>query len=140
MAFCQFRGRGVSGQQIAGFLVWTSEWGGQEGAEELVDGLVEVGSAWRGVYRCIDNVSIPVRGRITRAEVDILGRSLGGAAVLGVEDSSLPCLHDQISCDFHNEDKYSTTVFELILALYQIAPNDPAVADLRESLWGAGLR
>lgn len=72
-----------------------------------------------------------------------IGRSckkFGGAAVLGVEDSSLLCLHDQISCDFHNEDKYSTTVFELILALYQIPPNDPAVADLRESLRGPGLR
>jgi hypothetical protein len=67
-------------------------------------------------------------------------KKFGGAAVLGVEDSSLPCFHDQISCGFHNEDGYSTTVFELILALYQIAPNDPAVADLRESFWGAGLR
>jgi hypothetical protein len=63
-----------------------------------------------------------------------------GAAVLGVEDSSLLCLHDQISCDFHNEDKYFTTAFDLILSLYRIPTTDPAVADLRESLLGPGLR
>ena len=35
-----------------------------------------------------------------------------------------------------DEEAYFTTAFDLILSLYEIAPRDPAVADLRESLRG----
>lgn len=36
--------------------------------------------------------------------------------------------------DFRDESAYFTRAFELILSLYQIPPNHPAVADLRETL------
>ena len=39
-----------------------------------------------------------------------------------------------ICTDFRDETAYFTTAFDLILSLYQLPPNHPAVADLRESL------
>ncbi len=47
-----------------------------------------------------------------------------------------PCLHDQVFCALHEETLYFQSAFDLILSLYQIPPNDPPVADLRESLRG----
>jgi hypothetical protein len=47
-----------------------------------------------------------------------------------------PLLHGRVYADFRNEDAYFGTAFDLILSLYQLPPNHPAVADLRESLRG----
>ncbi|TLU85868.1 MAG: hypothetical protein FDX21_04745 [Chlorobium sp.] len=45
-----------------------------------------------------------------------------------------------IYTDFRNDSAYFTTVFDLILTIYQLPPNHPAVADLRESLNGLEMR
>jgi hypothetical protein len=45
-----------------------------------------------------------------------------------------PLLHGRVFGDFRDERKYFITAFDLILDLYCIPHNDPAVADLRESL------
>ena len=53
----------------------------------------------------------------------------------GEKATSFPVLlHDRVHADFRKEEDYFVTAFELILSLYGIAPSDPAVADLRESL------
>ena len=53
----------------------------------------------------------------------------------GERKTSLPPLMwDRVHCDFRNTRDYFTTAFDLILDLYGISHNDPAVADLRESL------
>jgi hypothetical protein len=57
------------------------------------------------------------------------------ALLVGAKKSSLPPLMwDRVHRDFRNERAYFVTAFDLILDLYKIAPNDTAVADLRESL------
>ena len=53
----------------------------------------------------------------------------------GEETTALPpLLRRRVYADFRKEQAYFTADFDLILSLYQISPNDPAVADLRESL------
>jgi GTPase SAR1 family protein len=85
------------------------------------------------------------KGFVVAAEVDLIsGRMLGTEAeketvlpllVAGEEKTSLPpLLHRRAYADFRNERAYFITAFDLILSLYKIAPNHPAVADLRESL------
>jgi hypothetical protein len=51
-----------------------------------------------------------------------------------IAESLPPCLHDQVFCDFREEEEYFVAAFDLILSLYGIGPSDRAVADLRESL------
>ena len=48
-------------------------------------------------------------------------------------ESLPPLLHGRVHADFREEAAYFTTAFDLILSLYCIAPNHPAVS-------GAGLR
>ena len=55
-------------------------------------------------------------------------------------DSLPPLLQRRVYADFRDELTYFATAFDLILSLYQLPPNDPAVADLRESLRGRELR
>jgi hypothetical protein len=91
------------------------------------------------------------RGFVVAAEGDLIApRMLGTEAE---KESVLPVLLDghvkeslplwlqgRVSADFRNQRAYFTTAFDLILSLYHIAPNNPAVADLRESLRDSGLR
>ena len=59
----------------------------------------------------------------------------------GEKTASLPpLLHGRVYADFRDEVAYFTTAFDLILSLYQLPPNHPAVADLRESLRGPEMR
>jgi hypothetical protein len=59
----------------------------------------------------------------------------------GEKTASLPpLLHGRVYADCCDESAYFTTAFDLILSLYQLPPNDPAVADLRDSLRGPGMR
>jgi hypothetical protein len=51
-----------------------------------------------------------------------------------------PLLHGRVHADFRDELAYFTTAFDLILSLYQLPPNHPVVADLRESLRGPEMR
>jgi hypothetical protein len=48
--------------------------------------------------------------------------------------------HGRVYADFRDESTYFTTAFDLVLSLYQLAPNHPAVADLRESLRGPAMK
>jgi hypothetical protein len=90
-------------------------------------------------------------GSVVAAEVDLISQRLIGTqeekrgvkAVLlaGDKKTSLPPLMwDLIHADFREEEAYFRIAFDLILSLYGIAPDDPAVADLRESLQGPRLR
>jgi hypothetical protein len=89
-------------------------------------------------------------GYVVAAEVDLIANRLLGteaqkAGVLplllaGEKTSSLPpLLHGRVFADFRNEEAYFRTAFDLILSLYQLPPNHPAVSDLRESLAGEGF-
>ena len=49
-------------------------------------------------------------------------------------------MRGRINADFRDEERYFLTAFDLVLSLYGIAPNDPAVSDLRESLVPDTLR
>ena len=76
-----------------------------------------------------DQISVRMRGteKQKRTVVPILLEA-------DIGESLPPCLRDQVFCDFRKEEDYFVTAFDLILSLYRIAPSDPAVADLRESL------
>lgn len=84
-------------------------------------------------------------GYVVAAEVDMIsGRMLGTedekksvfpALLSGEERRSLPpLLRHRVYADFRNRRAYFITAFDLILDLYGIAHNDPAVVDLRASL------
>ena len=86
-------------------------------------------------------------GSVVAAEVDLISQRLIGTQeekstvktllLAGEKKTSLPPLMwDAIHADFRDESAYFTTAFDLILSLYQLPPNHPAVADLRESLRG----
>ena len=90
-------------------------------------------------------------GYVVAAEVDLihnrlLGREPQKQSVLplllaGEKTASLPpLLHGRVYADFRDEGACFATAFDLILSLYQIPPNHPAVADLRESLRGPEMR
>ena len=84
-------------------------------------------------------------GSIVAAEVDVIANRLIGTEAQkesvfpllldGEKTASLPpLLHSRVYADFRNEFAYFTTAFDLILDLYDIKHQNPAVADLRESL------
>jgi small GTP-binding protein len=90
-------------------------------------------------------------GYVVAAEVDLINNRLLGTesqkrSVLpllldGENTASLPpLLHGRVYADFRYEVAYFPTVFDLVLSLYRLPPNDPAVADLRELLRGAEIR
>ncbi len=90
-------------------------------------------------------------GSVVAAEVDLIHNRLLGTEpqkqsvlpllLAGEKTASLPpLLHGRVYADFRDETAYFTTAFDLILSLYGIPPNHPAVADLRESLRGQEMR
>jgi small GTP-binding protein len=90
-------------------------------------------------------------GYVVAAEVDLISNRLLGTEsqkqsvlpllLAGEKTASLPpLLHGRVHADFRDELVYFTTAFDLILSLYQLAPNDDVVADLRESLRGPEIR
>ena len=50
------------------------------------------------------------------------------------EVSFPPLLQRRVYADLRSDEGYFAAVFDLILSLYDIAPRDQAVVDLRESL------
>jgi hypothetical protein len=85
------------------------------------------------------------KGNVVAAEWDLAGiRMLATEAhkqtVLpilldGEESDAFPALlRGRVYADFRDARAYFTTAFDLILDLYKIAPTNPVVADLRESL------
>ena len=90
-------------------------------------------------------------GYVVAAEVDLISNRLMGTEMqketvlplllAGEKALSLPpLLHHKVYADFRHERAYFITAFDLILSLYGIAPNNQAVADLRESLREMELR
>jgi small GTP-binding protein len=90
-------------------------------------------------------------GYVVAAEVDLINNRLLGTesqkiSVLpllldGEIGTSLPpLLQGRVHADFRDELAYFTAAFDLVLSLYQLPPNHPAVADLRESLRGPDAR
>ncbi len=84
-------------------------------------------------------------GYVVAAEVDLISNRLLGTEdqkktvlpllLVGEKNVSLPpLLHSRVFADFRNERTYFPTAFDLILSIYNIAPNNIAVADMRESL------
>jgi small GTP-binding protein len=87
----------------------------------------------------------PMRGYVAAAEGDLIGKRMieteaQKESVLPVllegtpEAAFPPLLHGRVYADFREEHAYFKTAFELILSLYRLPPNHPAVSDLRESL------
>jgi small GTP-binding protein len=87
------------------------------------------------------------KGSVAAAEWDLAGIRLLGTenqkqTVLPVllagekSESFPPLLRGKVYADFRVEDEYFAKAFDLILAVYDIPHQDPAVADLRESLRG----
>jgi small GTP-binding protein len=87
----------------------------------------------------------PMRGFVVAAEGDLIGKRMIGAearkqtvlpALLeGTEETAFPpLLHGRVFASFTEPDNYFPAAFNLILSLYNLAPNHPAVADLVESL------
>jgi len=87
------------------------------------------------------------KGTVAAAEWDITGirmlatenekRTVLPVLLAGEESESFPSLlRGRVYGDFRNDSEYFTTAFDLILSLYQLPPNHPAVADLRDSLRG----
>jgi hypothetical protein len=90
-------------------------------------------------------------GYAVAAEGDLITKRMRGTEaqketvlpvlLAGDEESAFPPLvQGRVYADFRNERAYFTTAFDLILSLYKIAPNAPAVADLRESLRESEIR
>jgi small GTP-binding protein len=111
---------------------------------EKIDRIVMVGTPlYRRKYENKDTST----GYVVAAEVDLINSRLLGTesqkqSVLpllldGEKPTSLPpLLQGRVYADFRDERKYFAAALDLILSLYQIPPNHPAVADLRESLLG----
>ena len=89
--------------------------------------------------------TLSTTGSVVAAEVDLISDRLLGTedrkrTVLplllgGDKESSLPPLiRGRINAHFRDEERHFLTAFDLVLSLYDIAPNDAAVSDLRESL------
>jgi len=90
-------------------------------------------------------------GYVVAAEVDLIANRLLGTetqkeSVLpllldGEKTASLPpLLYGRVHADFRDEAAYFRAAFDLILSVYELPPNHPAVADLRESLLGPEMR
>lgn len=90
-------------------------------------------------------------GNVVAAEVDAISQRLFGSdlekqsVVPLLLDGELtislpPFMHGRVYADFRDESTYHTTAFDLILNLFDLPPNHPAVADLRESLQPPGIR
>jgi small GTP-binding protein len=87
----------------------------------------------------------PMGGYVVAAEGDLIGKRMLGTetqkeSVLpllleGTPDEALPpLLTGRVYADFRQAAGYFTTMFDLILSLYEIEFQNPAVADIRTSL------
>jgi small GTP-binding protein len=91
-------------------------------------------------------------GSVVASEVDLINQRLVGATedekatvltllLEGEEKTSLPPLmRGKVYADFRRDDLYFPSLFDLILTLYGIRFEHPAVADLRDDLRRAGYR
>ncbi len=109
---------------------------------EKAEAVVVVGTP---LYRRKYENKVSKTGSVVAAEVDLIDQRLLGteqqkASVYpvlldGTASRSLPPLmQGRVYADFHNEADYLPTMFDLILSIYRIPPDDRAVMDLRASL------
>ena len=115
---------------------------------EKCDRVIVVGTPlYRRKYENQDSTM----GFVVAAEVHLISnRMLGKESkketvlpllLAGEEETALPpLLQRRVYADFRDERAYFITAFDLILSLYGIASNNPAVADLRELLQERGMR
>ena len=108
------------------------------------DRVVVVGTP---LYRKKYDNNEPMRSYVAAAEGDLIGKRMIGTeaekeSVLpvlleGTEKSAFPLLlQGRVYADFRNIEAYFDTMFELLLSLLQILPQDPVAIDLRELLMG----
>jgi small GTP-binding protein len=97
------------------------------------------------MYRQKARNAVSGKGSVVAAEWDLAGiRMLGTETTKqtvlpvlleGEEIESFPALlRGRVYADFRDQRRYFLTAFDLVLSLYDISQNDPAVADLRDSL------
>ena len=109
---------------------------------ERSDTIIVVGTP---LYRRKYENKVSTTGSVVAAEVDLINLRMTGpeeqkntlfpVLLAGVEGESFPPLmRGRVYSDFRSEEAYFATMFDLILSLHHIAFDDPAVADLRESL------
>jgi small GTP-binding protein len=112
--------------------------------EGQVDFVVAVGTR---LYRLKYENEVSPSGSVVAAEVNLINQRLTGTnreaeTVLpllleGEEKSSLPPLmRGKVYADFRRDDLYFPSLFDLILTLYGIPFEHPAVAHLRDSMRG----
>jgi small GTP-binding protein len=137
--------------QKAGIFVLLDRWdNAQMGASvtsfvekiENADRVIVVGTpAYRIKFESKDRAA----GFATSAEVNLIQNALLGkqedkrlilpVLLAGTPKESFPPLFRAlVYADFRAEEAYFSTIFDLILSLYELPPNHPATADLRESL------
>lgn len=114
---------------------------------EKCDSIIVVGTPlYRRKYENVDTKT----GHVVAAEVDLISNRMLATEsqketvlpvlLAGEKKSSFPpLLHGRVHADFRDERVYFSVAFDLILSLYKIPPADPAVADLRETLYGNDL-
>jgi small GTP-binding protein len=96
-------------------------------------------------YREKYDNKVAMGGYVAAAEGDLIGkRMLGTEAqkesvlpllLAGTPETALPpLLNGRVYADFHEATSYFLSMFDLILSLYQIPVNHPAVVDIKTSL------
>jgi len=114
---------------------------------ERIEKCVQVIAVGTPLYRQKTMNVASSEGSVASAEYELAGlrllatedqkRTVLPVLLAGDKSESFPpLLIGKVSADFRNEEAYFTTAFDLILSLYELPPNHPAVADLRESLQG----
>jgi TIR domain len=109
---------------------------------ENADFILVVGTP---LYRQKYDNEINPGGSVVAAEVDLIHSRLTGTehqkkSVLpilleGMEANSFPPLmRGRVYADFRNESSYFSVLFDLVLTLYSIPFDNPAVSDLRGDL------
>ncbi len=122
------------GASVPRFVEWAAS----------ADWVVVVGTP---LYRAKYNNDKPMGGFVVAAEGDLIGHRLTGGerrkrTVLpvlleGTAETALPpLLHGRVYGDFRQPDRYFLTVFNLILSMRDISPNDPIYVELREYIKG----
>jgi hypothetical protein len=98
------------------------------------------------LYRQKYEKKLSSTGSVVAAEVDLINLRLTATEeqknmvlpllLAGQEAAALPPLaRGRVYADFRDESLYFAALFDLILTLYRIRVDQPAVADLREALW-----
>jgi hypothetical protein len=139
--------------QKAGIAVVLDRWENARIGSSVPRFVERVGTADRvivvgtSLYREKYDNNKPMRSFVVAAEGDLIGKRMIGAEVEkesvlpvlldGTVESAFPhLLQGRFYADFRNKEAYYDKLFELLLSLFQIQPNDPVAKELRKSLAG----